>query len=586
MKLIVRVIALTATLLLAACFSVSSDSDAPVVATVDDSSSQDSGDGGVSGGGSSAENTQEISSTPPVYYSVDTQEAVKFLNQASFGGSPEDIVSLEAQGLEEWIYEQTQLPLLPYSDRLIDATAYQPFWQDIEQALFWERAIHADDQLRQRMMFALSQIVVASLSERAVRDQRISYGTYIDILQRHALGNYCDLVREVSFNPIMGIYLTHLGNRKADTVSGFVPDENYAREVMQLFTIGLEVLNGDGTGQGIETYTLDDVQGLASIFTGLSWADTNFEYPSVTDNNRYLPMESYVAQHEDGPKSFLGTTIDLGNDAVVSVNAALDFLLTHPNVAPFISKQLIQKLVTSNPSPGYVTRVAAAFTAGTYTLPDGKTVGEGRRCDMAATAAAILLDEEARGDPPNENFGKLRSPVLRLAQYFRAFRTDRQLTTSGAIPRVHELSRLEDVGSFGHNAFYSPSVFNFFRPDYVAPGTESSDADLLTPEFQIATTPGLIGYINTMETIINGFILDDGSEYIDQDFYIDLAEDATELVDALDLLLTGGTLSDANKQRIIAAVDLYDQTDLGVYPYRLEMALMLIVVSPEYMVQR
>ncbi|MEO1656590.1 MAG: DUF1800 domain-containing protein [Pseudomonadota bacterium] len=565
MKQIERYAALLSVVLVASCNSGGGDTD--------DSSTAD-------GSGSSGTPARET------VYPVDTQEAVKFLNQASFGGSADDIASVEAQGLETWIYEQSQLPIVSFTDRLIAADDVQDVTPDVVQALFWERAVHADDQLRQRVTFALSQIVVASLADGAVSRREREYGVYLDILQRHALGNYCDMVREISFNPVMGLFLTHLGNRKADAATGFVPDENYAREVMQLFTIGLEVLNSDGTGQGTETYTLEDVQGLAAVFTGLSWADTDFERPRIGDNNRYLPMESYIAEHEDGPKSFLGTTVDLGGDAEVSVDEALDYLLAHQNVAPFISQQLIQKLVTSNPSPSYVSRVASVFTSGSYVLPDGRMLGTGQRCDMAATVAAILLDDEARGAAPNENFGKLRSPVLRMAQYLRAFRIDQELTTTGAVPRVRDLVRLEETDRFGQNAFSSPSVFNFFRPGYVAPGTESADLGLKTPEFQLATTPSLIGYINTMESFIDGFTLDDGTEYVDRSKYLELAGNAAELVDALDVLLTGGTLSAVNRDRIVSAVELYDMSRDSDALNRLEMALMLMITSPEYLVQR
>ncbi|MEM0927974.1 MAG: DUF1800 domain-containing protein [Pseudomonadota bacterium] len=524
----------------------------------------------------------------------DDQDAVKFFNQASFGGSEEDIAELQSIGIEAWILDQIDQPIVSVVDRIEAHFLEKSVSTATFSELFWERAVHGDDQLRQRVAYALSQIVVVSLEDStiAISGVRRSFSTYLDILQNQALGNYCTLIKDVSLNPVMGIYLTHLGNRREDLVTGFVPDENYAREVMQLFTIGLENLNSDGTGQGTETYTIDDVQGLAAVFTGLSWADTNFGNPMIFDDNRYLPMEGFTVQHEDGPKSFLGTTIDLGTDALVSVDAALDYLLAHPNVAPFVSKQLIQKLVTSNPSPAYVERVASAFEAGLFEMPGGQTVGTGARCDMAATVTAILLDEEARGVPTNDNHGKLRTPILRLAHYLRAFRAEQAVTTTGPLPTALDLTSLNAMNRFGMNAYFSPSVFNDFRPGYVAPNTESAAAGLVAPEFQIVTSNTLITYINTMESFIDGPSLDGSNANVaNLDFSsIDTDVDNVETyVSRLDRLLTGGTLSDSNRQAIIDSVSLLEIAGSDQDEdrrERREVALMMMVTSPEFMVQR
>ncbi|MEO1656511.1 MAG: DUF1800 domain-containing protein [Pseudomonadota bacterium] len=532
-------------------------------------------------------------STPPMPLPPpDDQDAVKFFSQASFGGSEDDIATLQTIGIENWILDQIDQPMYSTVDRIEEHRAVQAANANAYARLFWERALNADDQLRQRVAYALSQIVVASLSDSVIRANARSYAVYLDMLQEQALGNYCTLIKDVSINPMMGVYLTHLGNRKADETAGFVPDENYAREVMQLFTIGLENLNSDGTGQGTETYTIEDVQGLAAVFTGLSWSDTNFFFPSINDDNRFLPMEGFSAQHEEDPKSFLGTTIDLGTDAVTSVNAALDYLLAHPNVAPFISKQLIQKLVTSNPTPGYVSRVAAAFEAGIYGMPGGDQVGTGNRCDMAATVAAILLDDEARGAPLDDNFGKLRNPVLRVAQYLRAFRVDRDQLLTGVLPSAFTLDSLEDFNRLGINAYNSPSVFNDFRPGYVAPGTESADAGLVAPEFQIATSNSIVVYINTMESFIDGVPTDGVNQNAASVDFTDIDADANDpavLVDRLSRILTGSTLSDANRTAIIDAVSLIDiagSDQDNDRKDRREVALMMLVTSPEYMVQR
>ena len=522
----------------------------------------------------------------------DDQEAVKFFSQASFGASEEDIAELQTIGMEAWILDQIDQPVYSFIDRIEAHASVSNVSKTSYTTIFWERAVHGDDQLRQRVAFALSQIVVASIDDSSVAQARKSYAAYLDILEKQALGNYCTLIKDVSINPSMGLYLTHLGNRKADEVEGFVPDENYAREVMQLFTIGLENLNSDGTGQGTETYTLEDVQGLASVFTGLSWSDTNFYYPSVNDFNRYLPMEGFTAQHEDGVKSFLGASVDVGADALDSVDAALDYLLAHPNVAPFISKQLIQKLVTSNPTPGYVSRVAAAFEAGTYEMPGGDEVGTGQRCDMTATVASILLDTEARGSAPDNSFGKLRSPVLRLAHFLRAFRDDQTVSETGELPTAWVLESLQDFTRMGMNAYHSPSVFNFFRPGYVPPGTESADEGLVAPEFQIVTSNSLVTYVNTMEDFIDGPSLNSGNENVavlDYTSFDPDADDAAAFIDRLNRILTGGTLSEDNKKAIIDAISLIDIAGADEdddRKDRREVALMMLVTSPEYMVQR
>lgn len=528
----------------------------------------------------------------PSSQALSDQEAFRFLQQASFGASAGDLEALKGSGIDAWIAEQVNLPFVPYMDRIREASETRFVNENAAQALFWERAIHGEDQLRQRMAHALSEIVVVSMRDPQVQNRVREYSVYLDILQEQALGNYCDLIRDVSFNPAMGLFLTHLGNPKADPETGFVPDENYAREVMQLFTIGLETLDRQGVPQGQATYTDSDVQGLAAVFTGLSWADTDFFFPRVTDFNRYLPMESFVAQHEDAPKTFLGRTVDLGNDAVISVNAALDILLEHPNVAPFISKQLIQKLVTSNPSPAYVGRVAEAFEAGSYRLANGSVVGTGQRCDLSATAAAILSDPEARQVPTDPNAGRIRSPVLRLASILRAFRVPQDVTTSGPIPAAWVLDRLEDSDRMGINAFVAPSVFSFFRPGYVGPGTESSEAGLVTPEYQIATTPAMVGYINTVEDFIDGPPLSDTEANVAVVNYNTLeaiADDATSLVEQVETLLVGGMLSDENRSYIIDTVEMIELAGSNIdddRERRVELALLMVAVSPEFMVQR
>lgn len=531
-----------------------------------------------------------VEAPPPV--TLSDESAFRFLQQATFGASAQDIEDLKASSFDAWFEDQLAQPFVPYTDRIRDESLVSFTNESTAQRLFWERAVHGDDQLRQRVAYALSQIIVVSMNDAQLRNNVRTYAVYLDLLQEQALGNYCQLVRDVSLNPAMGLFLTHLGNPRADEETGFVPDENYAREVMQLFTIGLENLDAQGQPTGSETYSSEDVQGLAAVFTGLGWADTDFFFPRVTDFNRYLPMESFLAQHEDAPKTFLGATIDLGNDAIVSVEAALDHLLAHPNVAPFISKQLIQKLVTSNPSPAYVGRVSQAFETGRFRLANGTEVGAGNTCDMSATVAAILMDEEARSFSASSTQGKIRSPILRLANLIRTFRVSQDVTASGPIPQAWILDRLEDSQYLGINAYVSPSVFNFFRPGYVGPGTESAAAGLLTPEYQIATTPSLVGYINTIEDFIDGPPLSESEANValmNISELLVIADEPATLVQEIDRLLTGGLMSPQNRSAIQDAVALVEVQGGDIdndRRRRVEMALLMTVTSPEFMVQR
>ena len=516
----------------------------------------------------------------------DREEAARFLVQASFGANMEDIDAVEQMGFEAWVTAQMAMPRRSVTDRLLNDDS--PNRSQLPR-IFWEFATENDDQLRQRVSFALSQIIVISFNGSGFFSTPETYAVYMDLLQEHAFGNYTDLVREVSLDPAMGMWLTHLANRKADPAKGFSPDENYAREVMQLFTIGLLELNPDGTPRGEETYDNDDVRGLAAVFTGLSWANqTKFRTKIPADlESRISPMGGYAEYHEPAPKSFLTTTVTSA-DPLTSVDDALDHLLAHPNVAPFISKQLIQRLVTSNPSPAYTLRVANAFNTGLYALPSGTVIGEGRRGDMKATVAAILFEHEARDrammDDPS--FGRVREPVLRFTQWARAFRDE---WGGGPIPNVGNLSQAAQTGRLSQQPYMPPSVFNFYRPGYVAAGTQTAEAGLVAPELQITTSASVAGYINYMERVIDKGTFGDGFFVPDYTTELPMTEDPSALIDYLDSLLTYGTLSDATKARIEEAmltINVDDNNTEGDQRKRLRIALLMIVTSPEYITQR
>ncbi|MCQ8184851.1 DUF1800 domain-containing protein [Parvularcula maris] len=537
---------------------------------------------------------QKVEVDPPIPPSPSDKmsqgEAVAFSQQAAFGASSSELDELRQIGPEEWIERQIDTPRLPYTLR-VQGMEESPRARDF-QVFFWERAIHGDDQLRQRMTFALSQIVVIGVTDGTLSKSRESFALYADLLNREALGNYCDLIKKVTYTPSMGQYLTHLGNRKADPERGYVPDENYAREVMQLFTIGLDELDSAGRSQGRPSFTEEDVEALAAVMTGLSWQGTDFNRPKVSEDNRYRPMAAFDEYHEDEPKVFLGRSISFGANAEASIDEALTHLLSHPNVAPFISKQLIQKLVSSNPSPDYVRRVAEAFEAGRYTMASGATVGTGKRCDMAATAAAILLDEEARTPGLNPDGGKLRSPILRLASFLRAYRRDNEVSREGVAPYAWQLQWLSDGLKLGHNAFASPSVFNFYRPGYVAPGTASAEAGLVAPEFQIETAPASVGYINLIADYAYAARTSDTQPdmlLLNYDRLDSLADDPEKLVAEIERVLIGRRLQEEVRQDILRAVDLVwyggDKPERGLANRR-RIALTMALTSPDYMVQR
>ena len=513
------------------------------------------------------------------------EQASRFLLQASFGPAPGDAEAVEDMGYARWIEAQIDAPYTPYLDRLRAMT--DPHRDEVTD-LFWEAAVEGEEQLRARVAYALSNMVTVSLRMDQFWDHPETYAHYYDALMDQALGNYADLIREVSMSPAMGLYLSHLGNRRADEELGVAPDENYAREVMQLFTIGLEELNPDGTSKGSETYATADVQGLAAVFTGLSWADTDFEYPRVRDYNNAVPMESFATFHETASKAFLGTEVDRGGDAVNSVDAALEHLLAHENLAPFVSKQLIQHLVTSNPAPGYVARVGAAFEAGTFSA-DGVTFGEGRRGDMAATVAAILMDPEARQAPTAAGQGRVRDPVLRFAHLARAFRDDEgarrvaEAAPTGAMRYAYEPHIL------GQAPLAPPSVFGWYRPGYVSPGGWTARNGHVAPELQLATGSVMTGYVDWMARTIRGDIW--GSEFFDLDTTeLDaLVEDPATLVDLLDLRLTGGAMEAPTKARIVEAVELVTVDDNETHldrQNRVRLAMLMTVTAPEYAVQR
>lgn len=542
------------------------------------------------GGGSSGSSASSEPAPLPPGVAPTASEAARFLTQSTFGPTDASIERVRRIGYPAWIEEQFALPATPhlaYVQAHYDpAISGQNFnWL---QDSFWQQALTAPDQLRQRVKFALSQILVVSAENGTIASLADSHASYVDLLGEHAFGNYRQLLEAVATHPAMGIYLTHLRNRKGDPVTGRVPDENFAREVMQLFSIGLLELNPDGTarlvnGAPVESYTNADTSGIARVFTGWSWAaptttdaafngSTTATYP----DRSVRPMQAYPQFHETGAKTFLGVTIPPNTSAQASMKIAMDTLFNHPNLCPFIGRQLVQRLVTSNPGPAYVGRVAAACANN----------GSGVRGDMKAIIRAILLDAEARdaGRLADPQWGKVREPVLRLSNWARCFNT----ASASGNWTIRGLD--SPSSSLGQQPLRAPSVFNFYRPGYTPPNTGIATAGLVAPEFQAVGETSVVGYTNYMQSVIvNGAgVAVNGVRDVRANYAAEqaVADNADALMDRIDRCLTNGTMPAAMRQEIRNAVNAISLTATNGRANRVHTAILLTMASPEYLVQK
>lgn len=556
------------------------------------------------GGGSNSSSVEEPSPEPPA--AITASEAGRFLSQATFGPSGTAIDDLVSVGLEQWLLEEFEKPAslhletvlagFPEDGSFLDENAMPlPEVIFLPSDSFWQTVIEGDDQLRQRMAFALSQILVVSADSNVGRvPQTLAH--YMDILTEGAFGNYRDLLQNISYSPAMGIYLTYLRNEKADPQQGRVPDENYARELLQLFTIGLVELNQDGTprtnpdGSQVELYDNSDITELAKVFTGLSFDAAGFRTPfsRLPLPAYYTPLKMFEAYHSQEAKHFLNTSIPANTPGDQGISMALDAIFASPNMGPFIGRQLIQRFVTSAPSTSYVERVAAAFDSGTYEMPSGYPVGSGQRGDLKAVIAAILMDQEARSVASTENslFGKLREPILRFTHWARAFNIN-------SADASNELALLNTnrAEALGQHAYRSPSVFNFYRPGYIAAGTETGAAGLTAPELQISNASSVVGYPNFLTTYAFGLSPKLDRKLVpayvaDYSQQIALATDPQALLDNLDRLLTHGTLQPETRARISGLLDALAAETEEDRLVRVQVASVLVMTSPEYIVLR
>lgn len=531
------------------------------------------------GGGSDSGTTPPgggIPPTPPA--PVSKAEAYQLLNQTTFGATAAAADDVISTGIDAWLDEQfaappsLQLPYLQSLPRPMPAGLLNRDRSDI----WFAHAVNAPDQLRQRVAFALSQILVVS-QNGALGQAPYALASYYDVLSENAFGNYRDLLEAVTLHPAMGVYLSMLGNEKPNPALNIRPDENYAREMMQLFSIGLIELNIDGTprldanGDPIPTYDQSVIEGFAHVFTGWNWAGAaSFQQARRNDFNQTQPMQLYPAFHDTGEKQLLnGVILPAGQSGQQDLDAAIDVVFNHPNVGPFIAIRLIQRLTTSNPSPAYVQRVAEVFNDN----------GGGIRGDLGAVVRAILTDVEARPDMSMDLDGKLKEPLLRLTQLWRAF----DARSQSGLYRVDGASFI-----FGQGPLQSPSVFNFFSPFYAPPG-EISDSSLVAPEMQIATE-----YQNTFITnyfLYQTFVanhlnlagLRENDVYIDFEAELGIAADPAALVDSVSDTLLGGSANDILRSELINTIA---GIDAGEPALRVAETIYIIATSPDFAVQR
>ncbi|WP_343626939.1 DUF1800 domain-containing protein [Roseateles puraquae] len=531
------------------------------------------GGGSSDAGGGSAPPPPVPAPPPPPPVKPTDAEAARFLAQATFGARADDIAAIKANGYAAWLDAQFALQVTAGHFDWLVAQGYavdanKNTFNGVDNTL-WRKLLSAPDLLRQRVVLALSEIFVISMAGIPVTWRGFAVAAYVDMLEQRAFGTYRDLLEGVSLSCGMGVYLNMRGNQKEDPKTGRVPDENYAREVMQLFSIGLVQLNDDGSpkrdanGKALETYTQGNITDLARVFTG--W---DFDGASATDPAfMRKPMVNNPARFSTGAKKVLTVDIPSTADGPTAMKTALDTLANHPNVGPFIGRQLIQRLVCSNPSPAYVARISAVWSNN----------GAGVRGDLKAVIRAILLDTEARSIPTAPGAGKLREPLQRFIQWGRTF----GVTSPTGVWNIGDASNPST--RLGQSPLRSPSVFNFFRPGYVPPGSDLGLNAVTAPEFQLCNETTVAGFLNFMQTALQNGVGEVKANYTAE---IALATDATALVNDIGLRLAGGTLSSATTTAIATAVaSIAATTDAGKLN-RVLASILLVMASPEYQIQK
>jgi uncharacterized protein (DUF1800 family) len=539
--------------------------------------------------------------------------AARFLQHAQFSSSEAEIAAVKSMGAAAWLDAQMALPssiggwdwLAARGYNVIDSNKFYEMDYHANY-MAWYQIMASPDGVRRRMALALSEFFVVSISGVSTLSwPQFAMANDWDILCNHAFGNYRQLLEEVTLSIAMGEFLNTYGNQKEDAATGRLPDENYAREVMQLFTIGLQKLNIDGTldklnGAPVDTFTQSDVSNLARVFTGYQADDTEgFSDTVVAPTYRVRnvgytrrPMVLNANRHSMLEARFLGAVVPAGTEGKAALKIALDTLFQHANVGPFFGRQMIQRLVCSNPSPAYVGRVAAVFNNN----------GKGVRGDLAAVFKAILTDTEATQDAglTSTSFGKLREPMVRVAKWAHTFKV-------ASIKGTWKIGNpnYSAVNALGQSPLQAPTVFNFFRPGYVPPNASLAAMQYTAPEFQLVNESTTASYINYLEdNLINGMWVrapelltspenptaTDGHDIApDYSAEMALAGNATALFARLNLLLCAGQLSDATLKEMTTAF-AYEKTNLtsddNAKRTYVAKAIMFVMCCAEYLIQK
>jgi uncharacterized protein (DUF1800 family) len=514
------------------------------------------------------------------------KDASRFLTQSSFGiQSEQQVADLQKQGFERWMWDQfrvSSVSHVAYLDAQKSREQDGRAREEMSYEAVWKQWLNDPDQLRARVSWALLQILVISNIAPDIRPYAMS--SYMDMLNKNAFGNYRQLLEDVTLHPAMGYYLNMIESEKEDPTVNRKPNENYAREIMQLFSIGLVKLNQDGTrqldsaGNAMPTYGPAEIEGFAKAFSGWSFGALNNKDDNAFHNHDenqdvlwITPMKPWANFHSSSDKRLLnGTMLKGGQSPEADMKAALDNVFNHANVPPFVSYRLIQRLVTSNPSNAYVQRVADVFANN----------GQGVRGDLKAVVRAILLDPEAR-DPAkaaDPSFGKQREPVIRMANFLRATGA----TSKTGNNRIQYLDSAEN--GLGQSPLLAPSVFNFYTPTY-APSGPVADNKLAAPEFQLTTEISVAGSLNFFGRLIN----DEGYGYDDNKVKMNLtaleakAKSSDDLIAQVNTLFFNSNMSDSTRSIMKKAIDSIDVNDKN---YRVKAALKLTAVAPDFVVQK
>jgi uncharacterized protein (DUF1800 family) len=537
-------------------------------------------------------------------------EAARFLQQAQFSSTQAEIANLRLGSYSQWLTQQFAAPQGQTGWDWLEARGYgkmdlNGYFGSTYQADFmiWNQLMSGPNMMRKRTALALSEQFVVAMTGDYFSWRSHAFAHYWDTLVKNAFGNFRQLLQDVALHPVMGFYLNTKGSQKENASTGRLPDENFAREVMQLFTIGLYQLNLDGSlkldasGNPIETYTQSDVSNLARVFTGYDFDRSDGVRILVTGQTWTVesrdftrkPMSFDATQHSTLAAAFLGVSIPAGTPGPAALKTALDTLFNHPNVGPFFARQMIQRLVTSNPSAAYVGRVAAKFNNN----------GAGVRGDLRAVWAAILLDDEARGAASltNNRSGKLREPMLRLIQWARTF----GVTSAAGSWKIFDTTNVD--AKLGQSPLRAPSVFNYFRPGFIPPGTVMASEKATAPEFQLVNEITVGVYLNYMQGVIrygiscpnpavpeaayaSPYVPDVVASYAQEQ---PLVTNAAALVAHLALVLCAGQLSAATQTLIVNALNATPVTAASTSTVKLERiagAVLLVMASAEYLIQK